>query len=57
MEDEKKYKISQLSICSFSFTEIFPTRNGYKYKDNLFCSKSCKAQWIRDFETYRLKGY
>jgi hypothetical protein len=56
MEDEKKYKISQLSICSFSFTEIFPTRNGYKYKGNLFCSKRCKAQWIRDFETYRLRS-
>lgn len=57
MKDEKKYKISQLSICAFSFTEIFPTREGYKYEERLFCSKQCKASWITDYKTNRSISY
>lgn len=48
MKDEKKYKISELSICNFDFLTIFPTVKGYKHKDYLFCSKGCKATFISD---------
>ena len=48
MNEEKKYKISELSICNFDFLSIFPTKEGFKYKDYLFCSKDCKATFISD---------
>jgi hypothetical protein len=48
MKDEKKYKISELSICNFDFLSIFPTKKGYKHKGYLFCSKQCKDTFIND---------
>jgi|TARA_R100000084_G_C4636931_1_gene141477 hypothetical protein len=48
MKDEKKYKISELSICSFDYLSIFPTKQGYKHQGYLFCSKDCKETFIND---------
>ena len=50
MNEEKKYRLAELTTCRFDPTHILVIKNAYKLKGELFCSKGCKATYISDMQ-------
>ena len=53
MNEEKKYKLAELTTCRFDPTHILVIKKAYKLKGELFCSKGCKATYVSDMQLSR----